>query len=153
LFLLLFFRHFLSLHARNIKLALQDSVVFDYFRILLSKVKKSKSSSAVANEDAATSEKPATAVAAGEKVVISKATIEEVEKALFAAITENANGENAVEDGEVENSGAVSVEDRGVIDKKSSKKVLQPKKGKVALGVIIVACSKYPLRRSCFVFS
>jgi hypothetical protein len=75
-----------------------------------------------------------------------------VEKALFAAITENTNGENAVEDGEVDNSGAVSVEGSDIIDKKSNKKVLQPKKGKSSLGVIIFACSD-PFRRSCFVFS
>jgi hypothetical protein len=75
---------------RNIKFALQDPIVFDYFKALLSKAKKSRghvSSSAGSSEGGNAAAEGGSASSASSSAAINKATIEEVEKALEAAIS------------------------------------------------------------------
>ncbi len=99
---------------KNIRLALQDSVVFDFFRVLLSKAKKSKSSAAATANGAAGAEEAGESKESGTNAAakgaangavggaVTKATIEEVEKALLAAVQGGSNSEStANEDGEV----------------------------------------------------
>jgi hypothetical protein len=121
---------------KNIKLALQDEIVFDFFRLLLSKAKKSKSS-AVNNDE--NSDKPAPASTVNQAPLtasVSKASIEEVEKALLAAIQENNNNSIDGSEGGLDQDESQAVASvNGVTSLKASglptvvKKALQPRKG------------------------
>lgn len=69
-------------------MALQDEVVFEYFKILLSKSKKSKTATSE-NPAEEVEQPPAEKSAVGNKnSTVAKAIVEEVERALFAAIQE-----------------------------------------------------------------
>lgn len=69
-------------------MALQDEVVFEYFKILLSKSKKSKTATSE-NPAEEVEQPPAEKSAVGNKnSAVAKAIVEEVERALFAAIQE-----------------------------------------------------------------
>lgn len=75
---------------RNIKFALQDPIVFDYFKALLAKAKKSRgpvSSSSGTATDGGNTTGEGGAASATTSAAINKSTIEEVEKALEAAIS------------------------------------------------------------------
>jgi hypothetical protein len=121
---------------KNIKLALQDEIVFDFFRLLLSKAKKSKSS-AVNNDENSDKLAPASTVnQAPLTASVSKASIEEVEKALLAAIQENNNNSIDGSEGGLDQDESQAVASvNGVTSLKASglptvvKKALQPRKG------------------------
>lgn len=124
---------FLSINIyRNIKLALQDGVVFDFFKLLLSRVKKSgKGSANKDNDDRTGAPSTANKESAGEKV--GTAVIAEVEKALQEAIQESVKASADAPEGEDDTvvTGVTDVTDASKVSNK--KTVAASKKGKPCL--------------------
>lgn len=71
-------------------MALQDELVFEYFKILLAKSKKSKSSSENAPEESEQINTEKTG-STSKNQSATKAAVEEVERALYAAIQEQSD--------------------------------------------------------------